>query len=230
MSSANIAVPAAPKRVSLLSNPYVRVLTAILLVQAAVFYWAARGENQVNLARPLADFPKQTGDWTVASVGVVEPEVQEILRADDLLTRWYTSPQGGANLFVAFFKTQRTGQSPHSPKNCLPGTGWVPSVIGVIDIPIPAMHETIHVNRYVVAKGENRSLVIYWYQTPSRIIADEFAAKYYLIRDSIRYHRSDTSLVRVVVPIAAGNDEAATRVGVNFIQSVYPELRQYLPR
>ena len=213
----------------LIRKPYVQLLTAILMVQAVVFYWASRGETQVNLSRPLAKFPQQSGDWHVQSVGVVEPEILEVLRADDTLTRWYTSPHGGANLFVAFFKTQRTGQSPHSPKNCLPGTGWVPSQTGVIDIPVAGM-DTIHVNRYVVAKGENRSLVLYWYQTPSRVIADEFAAKYYLIRDSIQYHRSDTSLVRVVVPIEGGNDEAATRVGVEFIQAVYPGLRGYLPR
>jgi EpsI family protein len=214
---------------NLVRKPYVQVLTAILLVQAAVFYWAARGEKQVSLERPLANFQKQSGDWTTQRVGVVEPEIQEVLRADDTLTRWYTSPRGGASLFVAFFKTQRTGQSPHSPKNCLPGSGWLPSQTGVIDIAVPGM-ENIHVNRYVVAKGENKSLVLYWYQTPSRVIADEFAAKYYLIRDSIQYHRSDTSLVRVVVPIDNGNDDAATKIGVDFIRSVYPGLRNYLPK
>ncbi len=214
---------------SFIRKPFVQVLTAILLVQAAAFYWASRGETQVSLARPLANFPSTSGDWRVASVGVVEPEVQDVLRADDTLTRWYTSPHGGANLFVAFFKTQRTGQSPHSPKNCLPGTGWTPSQTGTIDIDVPGM-EKIHVNKYVVAKGDNRSLVLYWYQTPSRVIADEFAAKYYLIRDSIQYHRSDTSLVRVVVPIVNNNDDAATRIGVSFIQAVYPGLRSYLPK
>ncbi|HCC58671.1 MAG TPA: EpsI family protein [Solibacterales bacterium] len=214
---------------SVLRSPYARVLTAVLLVQAAAFYYASRGEAKIELAQPLEQFPMTSGDWRVAGVGVVEPEVQEVLRADDTLTRWYQSPMGGVNLFVAFFKTQRTGQSPHSPKNCLPGSGWVPSTTGMIDVPIPAAHETIKINRYVVSKGENRSVVLYWYQTEKRVIADEFAAKYYLVADSIRYHHSDTSLVRVVVPVAGHNDDAATAVGVSFVQAVYPQLRTYLP-
>lgn len=214
---------------SVLRSPYARVLTAILLVQAAAFYYASRGEAKVTLARPLEQFPTSAGDWRVAAVGVVEPEVQEVLRADDTLTRWYQSPTAGVNLFVAFFKTQRTGQSPHSPKNCLPGSGWVPSSTGVVDVPIPETHETIHINRYVVSKGENRSVVLYWYQTEQRVIADEFAAKFYLVADSIRYHHSDTSLVRVVVPVSQKDDAAATASGVAFVQAIYPQLRSYLP-
>lgn len=212
-----------------LRSPYARVLTAVLLVQAAAFYYASRGEAKVALAQPLEQFPMAAGDWRVTGVGVVEPEVQEVLRADDTLTRWYQSPVGGVNLFVAFFKTQRTGQSPHSPKNCLPGSGWVPSTTGMIEVPIPAANETIQINRYVVSKGDNRSVVLYWYQTEHRVIADEFAAKFYLVADSIRYHRSDTSLVRVVVPVSGHNDDAATATGVAFVQAVYPQLKAYLP-
>ena len=212
-----------------LRSPYARVATAILLVQAAAFYYAFRGEAKVALAQPLEQFPTSAGTWQVASVGVVEPEVQEILKADDTLTRWYVSPIGGANLFVAFFKTQRTGQSPHSPKNCLPGSGWVPSTTGAIDVSIPNTSETIRINHYVVSKGENRSVVLYWYQTEKRVIADEFAAKFYLVADSIRYHHSDTSLVRVVVPVVRKDDAAATAQGVAFVQAIYPQLKTYLP-
>jgi EpsI family protein len=167
--------------------------------------------------------------WKLQQEGVIDQETQSILKADDTLTRWYTSPEGGANLFIAYFKTQRQGQSPHSPKNCLPGSGWQPSETGRIDVPVGG-NGSIHINQYVVSKGEAQSVVLYWYQTQGRVIADEFAAKFYLISDSIRNHRSDTALVRVVVPIAAGRTQEAEKVGTDFVQVFYPVVKAYLPR
>ena len=65
--------------------------------------------------------------------GVIEQDEKDVLRADDYLTRQYarrrTKP---ANLFVAYFQSQRAGQTPHSPKNCLPGSGWTWSVADTI--------------------------------------------------------------------------------------------------
>ena len=89
---------------------------------------------------------------------MVEQEVQDVLKADELLTRSYVNAgqQMAAHLFVAYFRSQRTGQTPHSPKNCLPGSGWIPSVSDVIHIDIPG-RQPIEANRYVVAKGDQKS-------------------------------------------------------------------------
>lgn len=212
----------------LLHSRYAQVLTGVLVLQAVLFYTASHGEK-VPLAQPLEQFPSRFGGWTLAETGVVEPETQAVLKADDILTRWYVDGPIGANLFVAYFKTQRTGQSPHSPKNCLPGSGWTPSSTGYLDVSIAASGETIRINRYVVAKGDTKSVVLYWYQTQNRVIADEFAAKFYLVSDSIRYHRSDTALVRVVVPVVGDSDVKATEEGKAFVQAVFPVLRSYLP-
>lgn len=212
---------------SLLQSKFVYGLTAVLVVQAALFYSASHGES-VPLAAPLSGFPATAGDWKLGQEGVIDQETLDVLKADDTLTRWYTSPEGGANLFIAFFKTQRQGQSPHSPKNCLPGSGWQPSETGRIDVPVNG--GSIDINRYIVSKGEEQSVVLYWYQTQGRVIADEFAAKFYLISDSIRNHRSDTALVRVVVPIANGQTKQAEQVGTDFVKTFYPVVKAYLPR
>jgi EpsI family protein len=206
-------------------------LTLVLVAQAVLFYSASHGEI-TPLPAPLSAFPAIAGDWRLQQEGVLDKETQDILKADDAMTRVYTSSEGGANLFIAFFKTQRQGQSPHSPKNCLPGSGWQPSETGRIDVPIkgvPMNGASIHINRYVVAKGEDQSVVLYWYQSQGRVIADEFAAKFFLIADSIRNHRSDTALVRVVVPIPPGRTQQAESVAIDFVQVFYPLIKAYLP-
>jgi EpsI family protein len=212
---------------SLAGNKFIRVLTLVLVVQAVLFYSASRGEA-THEAPPLIAFPNVLGPWHEVQEGVIEKEELDVLKADDVLTRVYGSPEGQASLFIAYFKTQRTGQSPHSPKNCLPGSGWQQMDSGRVDVDTPAGN--IHINRYLVAKGQNQSLVYYWYQSQGRVIADEFAAKFYLIEDSIRKHRSDTSLVRVVVAYNPNNIEASEKAGLDFVKTVYPEVRTFLPQ
>lgn len=205
------------------------ILSCFLLIQAALYYGFSRSEV-LPANRPLAEVPRQLGYWTLQNEGVIEQEVQDVLKADELLTRSYQQPGSplGAHLFVAFFRSQRTGQAPHSPKNCLPGGGWVPSLSGTIQIPI-AGRDPIEVNRYVVAKGDNKSLVLYWYQSRDRVVADEYAAKFYVVADAIRYNRTDTALVRIVVPIVENDVARSEKVAIEFVQSAYGPVRQHLP-
>ena len=213
---------------SLLHNKYLRFLTLVVVVQAVLFY-SASGSESTPLPSPLKDFPKVFGSWTMHDEGAVDAETLAILRADDTMTRDYRGPEGDANLFIAYFKTQRQGQSPHSPKNCLPGSGYQPSESGRIDVPVAG--GSININRYVVSRGEDESVVMYWYQSQGRVIADEFAAKFYLIADSIRHHRSDTSLVRVVVPVTEHmTTEKASQTAIDFVQAAYPAVSAWLPR
>ncbi len=215
---------------SVLTSKYARALTAVLVLQTVLFYSASHGENLAPV-QTLDKLPTQIGSWQMIQQGVVEKETLDILKADDTLTRMYGSPveNAAASLFVAYFRTQRTGQSPHSPKNCLPGSGWTQTTSGYTDVLIPKTGETIRINRYIVGKGDEKSAVLYWYQTPHRVIANEYDAKFWLVADSIRYHRSDTALVRVVVSFQGDQDKKAVEVGEKFVQAVYPALRPYLP-
>jgi EpsI family protein len=213
---------------SVLNNRYARILTGALLVQAVLFYTASHGDA-VPLKQPLVQFPKTLGLWRTAQVGVVDQDTLDILKADDTMSRDYASPSGIVNLWVAYFKTQRTGQSPHSPKNCLPGAGWSQVSAGDLDVQIPATNETIRINRYEVSKGEEKSLTLYWYQSQRRVVANEFDAKFWLVADSVRLHRSDTSVVKIVIPIRKDHEQEAQETGIKFVQIVYPALRQFLP-
>jgi EpsI family protein len=213
---------------SLLQNKFVYGLTLVLVVQAVLFYSASQGEI-VPHAAPLSGFPAVLGGWRLQEVGVIDQETQDVLKADDILTRVYAGKEGGAGLFVAYFKTQRKGQAPHSPRNCLPGSGWQQMEFSRVEVPIEG-EAPIRINQYVVEKGQAQSVVYYWYQSQGRVIADEFAAKFYLVSDSIKHHRSDTALVRVVVPIPAGRTAEAEKVGTDFVRTVYPVVKGYLPR
>jgi len=216
---------------SIVKNKYARILTVAFVAQAALFYASSRSEA-IPRMQPLREFARVLpGGWTMAQEGYVDDETQAVLKADDTLTRIYRNAKfrAGANLFVAYFQTQRTGKAPHSPKNCLPGSGWEQSKEDYLDVAIPGIAEPIHVNLYIVAKGDEKSVVLYWYQTQRRVIASEYRAKIMTVQDAIRYNRTDTALVRVVVPFYGNNDADAQREAVDFVQSFFTPLHRYLP-
>lgn len=215
---------------SVVKSPRALVLTFVLVAQMAILYGYSRDEN-VPTIPALSTFPKEFPGWTMIRESKVEDEVMEVLKADDTLTRYYSNGEAYASLFMAYFKTQRTGQVPHSPKHCLPGSGWTPSRSGFLAIPILEQNRSIEVNRYVVSRGEDSSLVLYWYQSLDRVVASEYMARVYLVTDSIRYNRSDTALVRVVVPVPKqeGGEDQAERLGVAFIQKFFPAVEAYFP-
>jgi EpsI family protein len=212
-----------------LKGRYVRILTLLLLLQGGFFYAVAFRAELTPPIAPLSLFPKQTGAWRCVQDVQLDPDVLELLKADDTLNRVYVNGMDTASLFIAYFKTQRYGQAPHSPKNCLPGSGWEPVETGRISIDVPNWHGPIDANRYVVAHGDEKDVVVYWYQSHNRIIANEYLARYYLVLDAIRYRRSDTSIVRVIVPEQNNHSGDATALAVKFIQDLFPDIVRRLP-
>lgn len=214
-----------------LNNKFVRVLTAVLILQGIVFYSVALRAEHTPAISPLATFPTGISGWQMHKDIKIEQETLDVLKADDTLNRVYISPERNANayLFIAYFRTQRYGQSPHSPKNCLPGSGYEPVESGPITVAIPGRAEPVRINRYLTARGEEKSVTVYWYQSHDRIIAGEFTARLWLIADSIRYNRSDTSLVKIVVPVRDGNADAATKTAVDFVKTIFLPLAGQLP-
>jgi EpsI family protein len=203
-------------------------LTAVLLLQGVLYYAVAARPERTAPIQPLNLFPSTIGPWRMTVDVPIEKEIQDVLGADDLLNRVYAAPGSQILLFVGYFKTQRTGSSPHSPKNCLPGSGWEPADAGRISLEIPGRSDPAVVNRYLVARGDERSVVLYWYQSHNRVVASEFAAKFWLVADSIRYRRSDTALVKVVVPVTEDPAKSLDQA-VTFVKTAFPELVKRLP-
>jgi EpsI family protein len=198
--------------------------------QILVVHAAASGERPPP-PPALARFPAAFGQWKLFRGDPIDEGVANVLGADRLVSQTYIeTPTGSfASLLVAWFQTQREGaRQPHSPKVCLPGAGWTPRVVDEVTVDTAA--GAIRVNRYVVDKGMQHAVILYWYQTPRRVIAGEWAAKFWLAADAWRDKRTDTALVRVTVWPASRGDQEATAVATGFARNLYPTLRRYLPR
>jgi EpsI family protein len=200
------------------------LVPVFLASQALLVHWTGAFERPP--AKPdFSKFPVQVGSWTRIREEPIDIATETQLGADGLVSRTYEQNGKSANLFIAWFQSQRAGTSqPHSPQVCLPASGWIPEMNGLIDV------GPITVNRYVIAKGNDRAVVLYWYQTPRRVVPGEWAAKFWLMADALRDRRTDTSLVRVTTWVGKDSDvAAATKEASDFSERLYPLLKETFP-
>ena len=204
------------------------LVPVFLAGQGLLVYWIVGTEHPPPLPA-LSQFPADFAGWRELREDPIDPDVVNTLKADRLLSRTYKDRAGeSAEFLVAWFQSQRAGASqPHSPKVCLPASGWTPESTGELTIETAA--GAITVNRYVVASRSERAVILYWYQTSRRATAGEWASKLWLLADAIRDRRTDTALVRIVVDSQPGGDDRATGTAASFARSVYPLLREELP-
>ena len=213
-------------------NSLWRFLTVAALLGGTALLLAARNRQEIVPDHPpLKSFPGVFPGWTSRDVPLSK-DVLDVLGPGDFLVRNYRSDAEDANvaLFLAYFPSQRAGDTIHSPQNCLPGAGWAPLRKDRITIDLPG-HAPFPANRYLIAKGEERQLVLYWYWAHDRGVASEYRAKFYMIADSIRMHRTDGALIRLSTSVMPNDGKrSAERMLLAFAENIVPLMNTYVPR
>ena len=209
------------------------IVSVLLLVSAGVIAKASRIED-VPPRQPFAQFPIQIDAWRGQDTARFSDEIMKVLGADDYLSRHYRNRQGTVGLYIGYYKSQRQGDTMHSPLNCLPGAGWQPLEKSYLPIQVTdanGVQSEITVNRYVIEKGLEQQVVLYWYQSHGRVIANEYRSKIFMVYDAARLNRSDAALVRVTSPRLASDQglQGAEERAVEFVKKTFPLLAHHLP-
>lgn len=205
-------------------------LLAVLIAGGIVINtWALAGDAHVE-RRQLKEFPAQIESWQrVGADEVLDQRTADVLRADDFLSRVYQRADGRfASFYVGYFATQRTGATYHSPLNCLPGSGWTLNDPATIRITPADGSAPFEANRYIVQNGDEKQMLIYWYQGRGRKVASEYWGKIYTVLDSVRRRRSDGAIVRVMVPVGK-SEQASLDAATAFAAQVAPILPGFVP-
>ncbi|MCE5308722.1 MAG: EpsI family protein [Acidobacteriales bacterium] len=207
------------------------ILTCLFALQALAFYSLPTAVDAPQTP-PLATFPDQIGQWMLTGDERVQDAVLQVLQPDDYMLRRYVEARTGerVELFVTYYRQRSASRAPHSPKTCLIGAGWDPKSREKIWIDFPDLAAKIRVNQYVVRKGIEQRTVLYWFQTGNRVTADEYTVRFHSMGDIVRLRRSDSSLVRIIVPVMAAEEERRSQeTAARFARALYPRLCQWFP-
>jgi EpsI family protein len=211
------------------------VLALVFVTATGVIARATKSEP-VPIRNSFVSFPMTVDNWSGRPGAPFDPKILKVLGVDEYVNVDYSRAADlPIGLYIGYYKSQREGDTMHSPLNCLPGSGWAPESQSYLTIPVStspgAAQQPITVNRYLIRKGADRLLVLYWYQSHGRVVASEYSSKVFMVLDAIRTNRTDGALVRVITPVRdedAGAVQAEKRV-VGFVQGMVPVLRDYLP-
>ncbi|MEI6209327.1 MAG: exosortase A [Desulfuromonadales bacterium] len=227
-SSSHLHIDASPAVTPLSLHPLYRFITVFALLTVAALIITFHKDMDVPTNRPFSQFPQQVQAWKMSSRSEFSADVLQALKPTDYLYHQYKDAAGQTvSLYVGYHGGGEGGGEIHSPKHCLPGSGWyeVSTRQGVLDTP----GGSINIVRAVYQKGESKELFLYWFQVRDRSITNEYSLKIAEIMNSALYRRRDASFIRVSVQVDANIDQATAR-GEQFIRDFEPLFREFLPR
>jgi exosortase D (VPLPA-CTERM-specific) len=203
-----------------------------LLVPVAFASTLMVEREEVSPPRAMfVDFPMTLEGWLGTSL-TLEKQYIDALRFDDYVLADYRFGNGQpVNLYAAYYRSQRKGQSAHSPQSCLPGGGWEISSFNSVDLPANSgMVRSLHVNRALIQKDSQKQIVLYWFKQRDRILSNEYLVKVYLFWDALSRGRTDGALVRIASLVGPGETEDIVDQRLRrFVSTIEPELARYVP-
>jgi len=206
-------------------------LCCFLLLLAFVFLNFQSSGKAVPIAKSLDEFPVRIGEWRLREAIPFDEKVLEILKPTEYLFREYVGPEGQrVTLYIGYWGDQRTGAQIHSPKNCLPGSGWGVLDLKKVTIPLDGSGESLQANRYLLQKYDTLLISYFWYQSRGKVRASEIEARLDMVMNSIFNNRTDGSIVQVTSYVRSKSDlERSSESMVEYMKSVYFLLDDFLP-
>lgn len=177
-------------------------------------------------AKSLKEFPRSIGVWRTMSETMFDIPTLNLLRPTDYVMRTYVNADGKPlSLYVGYHNGGGKSGPIHSPRNCLPSSGWL--LLSSKDMRVEAGTETVRLVRAEYAKDSQLMTCYYWYQVRDKSMTGDLERKFAELVGMITERRKDASFIRLDLPgnMHAANDDLVR----NFLEGAFPLLRQYLP-
>lgn len=189
--------------------------------------------TRISIQEPvnLEDLPMTLGDWQSGESLIIDEDTKEVLKSSQDLLRSYTdSTNQQIGLFIAYFKDQKYGEQIHSPKHCLPGSGWKITNKESFNVPIQnSPSDQLKINKLIIAKEHYNEIMIYWFYTRSGVITSEYELKFSLAKNALLRNPTDAAFIRINLPLPQRDHSKALQVASKFISDIFPAIQNILP-
>ena len=222
-------IPSSDTRVTAFHAPPQFIVAAVLLVLTLGIYQIVDFREKIPSSRPFSEFPLAVGTWEGTRQAMGQEFLEELDLSDYTIIDYTDNGKQPVNFYVAYYASQRRGESIHSPETCLPGSGWIFQQAGNASLTLPD-GRTMMVNRAIMEKSGTQQISYFWFPARGRILTNAWEMKIYTFWDALTRQRTDGALVRVITPVLSGEkpEEAEERLQ-GFVRDVQPILDQFLP-
>ena len=171
----------------------------------------------------LDKFPLTIGDWH-GTKEVVDPQILELLNPQSIISATYVNSEGiSVHLLFDFFSSEATFGGPHSPRNCLPGSGWV--ITETLSHNIERANSVVPAGRFQLQFNKAKQVMDFWYITHYGETANDYMFKLYELLSALTFKPRDIAFVRFV----ASDDPKSLKALDEFQSLVLKEIYEHLP-
>ena len=210
----------------------VYLYSVALLIPFAMFSALIGERQEIAPSRPeFLNFPMQIGSWQGNPLPMEQQYISALRFDDYLLADYVSAGEHSVNLYIAYYSSQKKGQSAHSPQSCIPGGGWEIASQQTIELPLgDSVNSAYPANRILIQKDGQKQLVIYWFKQRERILSNEYLVKMFLFWDALLKGRSDGALIRLAAAVNQGQrEEDVERQMTEFARLIQPKLTRFIP-
>ena len=197
---------------------FLLVLVATFLFCSAVKYYRPR----ISSSTKFEKFPVEKGDWIGQRDDLI-PAIVEMLNPTEIFSATYTNPEGiEVHLFFDYFSQMNSRGGPHSPRNCLPGSGWM--ILDTEEREITVNGRIIKIGRFYMSLGESEKVMDFWYITRYGETSNDFTFKFYMMINSLTFRQIDVAFIRIIA-----NDDEEGLLALDDFENVFvEEIYQHL--
>jgi EpsI family protein len=211
-------------------SPQFIVAVGLLALTLGLSY-GVEFREKILPARDFGEFPMKIGGWDGKRQAMEQDIIDRLDLSDYVMADYRNDRNQSVNLYVAYYESQRKGESIHTPDTCLPGSGWVFSQSGLVELPMKTGRgDPMKVKRAFIQKGDARQLAYYWFPMRGRVLTSAWEMKFYTFWDALTRQRTDGALVRLITPVYGGESvgDADARLK-GFAGLVVPVLGEFVP-
>ena len=208
------------------------IVSVILLLATFAFSHTIEFREKIPAKKSLDNFPTEFSGWVSEGRQTLDQIYIDALNFSEYTMADFKNKEGrNVSLYLAYYESQKKGQSIHSPASCLPGSGWSfdsTSIMSMSDI--PGYVGTMKVNRAVMQFGDATQIAYFWFSQRGRVLNNAYQLKIYNFWDALTMQRTDGALIRLITPVYKNEtlDEVDSRLQ-DFVRAFVPVLNDYIP-
>ncbi len=167
--------------------------------------------------------------WSDSGFSPLDQQIIDVLLVDDYVNMNFSDKDDIISLYVGYYLSNKKVGAAHDPLVCFPGQGWrlTNKVTEKLESNLP-LNDSISYSMMVGTLGQQKILIIYWFQAYDTSNSNTFSQKISLFYNRILHKGEDNAFVRVTIPIKNRPIQEVKSVLDKFIISFYPVFLEHI--